>query len=144
MVGIILYLSIKKTQPISGELSSRKIINLKVTSPVYKNFDDDSPIGPLCTYLSKELEINSSLIIPLRYYAVSENGYFCIHIKGDKFWVNPGNDFNYVVSAKPVKANKSKVLNRSESTTTSKKLNSSSTTSQRTISTSQSDSLTGK
>lgn len=100
MIGVIFHLSNRKKTPISGELASRTIINLKITSPVYQNFDDETRIALLGSYLSRELEINSSLIIPLQYYAVSENGRFCIHVNGNKYWVDPGDNFNYYVCAK--------------------------------------------
>ncbi len=117
MIGVIFHLSNRKRPPISGELASRNIINLKITSPVYQNFDDETCIALLGSYLSRELEINSSLVIPLQYYAVSENGRFCIHVNGNKYWVDPGNNFTYCVCSKTAKAAKTSNSTTSASAT---------------------------
>lgn len=112
MIGIIYYLSGQKRQPISGETASNNIIYVKVCSPVYKNFEDDLHIGLISHYLSNSLEINSSLVIPLRYYAISENGRFCVHVGEEKLWVYPGEEFSYSVYATKVKPKKSSKKNK--------------------------------
>lgn len=147
---IIIFWLIKKYQKntlVSGKISSDGIVQAKLMSAIYKDFTDKSSfVGYLASYLSNSLGIHSSLIIPLRYYAVSENGYFLVLIDGKKLWLDPGNNFSYTVTAKTSKATKASKGSTTTAASQSKTNSSTSKTSaaNKKTSTSPEDGLTGK
>ena len=76
------------SKPQCGEIRNNKIY-CNLTDPVYTSFRSRDSHSTVQDHINVELESDLDECIGIKYYALSRNGRFLIHLNGSDFWVEP-------------------------------------------------------